>query len=858
MDKKNKNQPQEYLDTYAIECSRLQATEKTDDDKSKWRNTLGNGIKVNPGDSIEVSSAFLNANGAGDGVSSISFDGQRLGTYTETGLWTDATYSFTGTHSNEVFDNKTQMKINFYKNNDALCCLRLPCTTFNKVYEDNPATVANFDTHNATNRHVPIQTSDNNTGTFTKDNILNIYKKNFDCKRFTIYERDKGKDNKNLIDFDNNEPGYYMWYEYEKFIEIETDKGFNNVNNVAQDITIQLNKIINEYSLTRRPKEQLTNTNFNLEVASNDLPISSVPYIKDTSMIKETQCFKAFNCGTRYTLCENAFTAFYNLSFHSDVYLRNFDFVATKYANFRNAGLKLGNRWHNNTGPNIPYIKESIANAVTNTWVEVSEHFWNEKENYFKWFDTQQREEDLLEKLNYTASERFLHISVTDGYSQRIGSDLKFMELSHVCTCHFNLNYYGIETEASKEAPWKGWIAREGNTGSYQYYLKLSTPTSIKYPLTSNNRSIGYDRAFSAYGNDSLLLFNGLSQRQDPNATIPVTPTDPAPLNAILRSGKYYYTDIIIDKVYLGCFPKLEYNSVENKFEFSNLHTGRPAGNTPYSLTPISAYSVNANLNPNAGNNYYLINPFNHPIIYHPHVRPTTATPQTALLQEYNVLRWTVFDSFSGIGIKSFGIDDNNHYRNFLYVLGYKNIIPDLNVDKYTTLIRNNFDIVSYPFTTNAQLESPDIIQYNGNLFGAAYFTNQPPVLQQIVSHNWTVGFNQIIINATSTTFTADKIASKTNHGFYIIRSDMIGESKYISNGELVNTVSIVSKENRIDDFLFMQGTGDMIYTFKQPCTIQNIKTEIYNNDNTPAILDDNNSVIYKIKKKNIETIMID
>jgi hypothetical protein len=845
---KNQDQPEEFVDTFMMECSRLQASEKSDNDFSKWKNDCGNGIQVMPGDSIEVSSAFLNANGAGDGVSSISFDGKRLGKYTESGLWTDATYDFTGTHSNDVYDNKTQMKINFYKNNDALCCLRLPLSTFDKVWEDNPATVADFDDHNATNRHVPIQTSDNGTGTFTKANVLDIYKRKFDCKRFTIYKRDKGKDNSNITEFDKNEPGYFMWYEYEKFIDIETDKGFNNVNNVAQDITIQLNKVINEYKLTKRPKEQLSDTNFRLENSADDLPVSSVPNITDTSMIKETQCFQAFQCGTRYTLCENAFTDFYNIGPYLSVYLRNFDFVATKYANFRNAGLKLGNRWNSNDGPDCPFIIDTLPALVVDTWVQVSEHFWNERENYFKWFDTQQREEGLLEILGLPSNHRFLHISNTDGYTQRIGSDLKFMELSHVATVHFNMDYYGIETEGSKAAPWKGFVARDGNPGSFNYYLRLSTPQQIKYPITGFNRSIGYDRAFSAYGNDSLLLFNGLSNVQDPNQTITVHP-EPHPLNSILRSGKNYYTDIIIDKVYLGCFPKLEYNSVENKFEFSNLHTGRPAGNTPYSLSPISAYNANSNLNPNAGNNYYLINPFNHPIIYHPHVRPNNPAPQTAQLEEYNVLRWTIFDSFCGIGIKSFGIDDNNHYRNFLYVLGYKNIIPDLNVDKYTTLTRNNFDIVSYPFTTNAQIESADIIEYSGNLFGAAYFTNQPPVLQQISSHQWTVGYNQIIINATSTTFTADKIASKTNHGFYIIRSDMIGESKYISNGQLVNCVSIVSKENRIDDFLFMSGVGNQTYTFKKPCVIQNIKTEIFNNDNTPAILDENNTVIYKITK---------
>jgi len=854
MDKKNKNQPQEYVDTYVIECSRLQATEKTDDDKSKWRNSLGSGVKVNAGDSIEVSSAFLNANGAGDGVSSISFDGNKLGTNTTNNLWTLTTYKFDLTYKFDVYDNKTKIKINFYKNNDGLCCLRLPTTNFVNVWEDNPNQVADFDTHNSTNRHVPIQTMSNDSTTFTKQDVIYMYKRKFDGKRFTIFRRDKSKDNVVINDFDTNEAGYFMWYEYIKFIDIETDKGFNNVNNVAQDVTIQLNKIINEYTVKNKPiKQQLSNTNFRLENPADNLVLTETDKFTENTIIKETECFQAFQCGTRYTLCDNAFTDWYNKGVNQHVYRDNFDFVAMKYVNFRNAGLKLGIRWDTNHGVDNPYIKETIPALVMDQWIEVSEHFWNERENYFEWFDTQQREDGLLEEIGFSSNERILHISNTDGYNQRIGSDLKYMELSHVATCHFNLTYYGIETEASYEKPWKGFLVNDNN----QYYLKLTLPGSIKYPVTANNRNIGYDRAFSAYGNDALLLFNGLSNMQDPNTTVSVTP-EPHPLNAIRHNSIEWYTDITIDKIYLGCFPKFQYNSIENKFEFSNLHTGRPVGNTPYSLAPISAYSANANLNPNAGNDYYLINPYNHPIIYHPHIRPVTTTPNVSVLEDYNVPRWTVFDSFSGIGIKEFGIDDNNNYRNFFYILGYKNIIPDLNVNKYTNLIRNNFDISSYPFTTNAQLESADIIEYNSNLFGAAYFTSQPPVIQTIDSHQWTVGFPQIIINATSTTFTADKIASKTNHGFYIIRSDMIGESKYISNGQLVNTVSIVSKENRIDDFLFMQSSGDMVYTFKQPCVIQNIKTEIYNNDNTPALLDDNNVVLYKIKKNNIETIMID
>ena len=93
MSKKNNKNP-EFVDTFMLECSRLQATEKFDETNSKWRNDCGNGIECNVGDSIEVSTAYLNANGAGDGVNSISFDGYNIGKSTDTGRWSDSDFNF--------------------------------------------------------------------------------------------------------------------------------------------------------------------------------------------------------------------------------------------------------------------------------------------------------------------------------------------------------------------------------------------------------------------------------------------------------------------------------------------------------------------------------------------------------------------------------------------------------------------------------------------------------------------------------------------------------------------------------------------------------------------------------------------
>jgi hypothetical protein len=108
-----------------IECNRLQAVNSNttnDENFAQWSNKVGDGIKLQPGDSVSVHSAYINEVGVGADV--VHITGKVAGTTTfkvtdiETGLDVDT----------EIIssDNKVTIQINFYKCADGENMLTLP------------------------------------------------------------------------------------------------------------------------------------------------------------------------------------------------------------------------------------------------------------------------------------------------------------------------------------------------------------------------------------------------------------------------------------------------------------------------------------------------------------------------------------------------------------------------------------------------------------------------------------------------------------------------------------------------------------------------------------------------------------
>ena len=123
-----------FTDLDILDCNRqssTQAKSNNNENNANWENKLGSGIKINPGDQIQVNSAFISEEGAGD-ENTIEFSGKSLGTTSLTYLTPETTGSFDRAVSKsghqrirwteftdpnvEMADNKGSIVIEYYKN----------------------------------------------------------------------------------------------------------------------------------------------------------------------------------------------------------------------------------------------------------------------------------------------------------------------------------------------------------------------------------------------------------------------------------------------------------------------------------------------------------------------------------------------------------------------------------------------------------------------------------------------------------------------------------------------------------------------------------------------------------------------
>ena len=83
--------------TILMDCNREQAVGGKDSNSSLWTNEVSSGIRLDPGDTVSVHSAFINE--IGSGADTIEF----LGTYLD----------------EKVYDNRVTVSVSYYKNADA-------------------------------------------------------------------------------------------------------------------------------------------------------------------------------------------------------------------------------------------------------------------------------------------------------------------------------------------------------------------------------------------------------------------------------------------------------------------------------------------------------------------------------------------------------------------------------------------------------------------------------------------------------------------------------------------------------------------------------------------------------------------
>jgi len=268
----------------------------------------------------------------------------------------------------------------------------------------------------------------------------------------------------------------------------------------------------------------------------------------------------------------------------------------------------------------------------------------------------------------------------------------------------------------------------------------------------------------------------------------------------------------------------------------------------------------------------------------------------------YNLDLFTVYDSHSGIYLEDLGITDRTDWANSLWgIMGFDfdTFHPSeaTRLNRQTKLTRVNFNQMS-PLTTCATMETNDCPTFVKNLWQKTLYTQQLPVplLTNLwFGHMfglWYANCNRFQLDATvpprtgwgsqtlggppnfhrrriwqigdqnqpsiypmvqtpqiSRIIMADGLPVKMRSPYYMIKSDIIGDSYYLRDKTPLPIVAIVNKENGFGDFYFSQESQQQ-FTIQQPSTITEIRTEIYDTDMSLARCDLNSAVIYKVEKQ--------
>tara|TARA_E500000318_G_C3567938_1_gene216537 strand:- start:3110 stop:5683 length:2574 start_codon:yes stop_codon:yes gene_type:complete len=852
---------------FLIECSRNKAIETNTNNNSEWTNIVSNGLILNPNDQLSLHSAYINSIGVAE-PDSVFLSGGKSGNKIYKNKYNTTNKLFDKTITYEQFDNKLTLLNSYFKNGDGNYMFFNPPTYWGNSeanYRVIGETVNDPDS-DADSVLRPIQSTtfwDTDPPVFSTDNIIQDYIQRYKNQRYTIFKRDT------TVNSTTNYFQKMVYYPYETEINIDLPKGYNNKAFIASEITRQLNTVINE------------TTEFN-NILNNILPVRkesvalgfrspalNTDYLelKDgfknlgITMFKETQVLKAIDCGTEQTYSRQAYSTFrQNTSL--DLYKINFNYIGVLYPEtflaFRkflyNPKQELGGAWSAGWGIKIGNvvnhitILEDLPAQVVETIVETSLEF-NDANNkaLFDVFEAQLYDYTVLTDFNLAPNvERFIHINSSESFTYTdLGSDFFFNHLAQVLKIRIDPNTYGIRGTGTTQNPDYGFAYKSTN-GNIS--LKMTTPADgiIQYPINNGSRLIGCSLSATSWGNQSTTFYNGYN-----------TEEASAKLNQykITFGGVDYFTSPTIKKFYIGADQILfSYSETENRYEIKQCHMSKKLGNDLRVLEEPDFL-----VNPNAGQSIYKINPYdtetNNPTVVPNNPADVLVVDETVAGNTrpfFSLQRYTVFDSYSGI-FWDFSIDTSFYKKSLWYILGFtENIIFNQSPTRSTIQLINTYGQNSFPLTTNALINSDDMINFSVNPQSYPSFIGQLPIIQFSTAPNQPEtnrpeNITQIILNQNSTSITADKITINNQEGIYLVRSNIIPNMNYL-DGEINNIVGVIDKSYLVNDFIYSK-ESDLIFTISKKCSINNIKIDIKNADGTEAILDENSVIIFKITK---------
>ena len=378
---------------------------------------------------------------------------------------------------------------------------------------------------------------------------------------------------------------------------------------------------------------------------------------------------------------------------------------------------------------------------------------------------------------------------------------------------------------------------------------------------------IGYDYHFSAYGNAAIMPSSGYF-----------------PLGYYGHQGAQSAS--LIRNTYIGADnPLFNFNSIENRFELSNLHTpekvgnffnaGAPSGFNDNLAPPPSAQGTQDCYKLNKQLNYSTWSPSMFP---YPKINNTAATapsgkPPTDAITfievNENLEAGAIFDSRSGVTILDSGVDETNFERSLWGTLGFN--YSQFNTSGSNILNSNTRfteDITNVSgLTTNANIISTTAVNYPQNAWGIQLFTAQ--INSGINYYNASVNLNSSWVEATavaantpnhvirppstilatSTTIAANKLPRKLKTGYFTLSSDILDQTGWYHQANTMSVLGSVGKYSAENDFVEYGGGGPE-FTVTRKKTITAITSQILDPLGQLAQVGDNSGIIYRIDKQ--------
>ena len=627
----------------------------------------------------------------------------------------------------------------------------------------------------------------------------------------------------------NRDPSMLLTYiQVKDLVTLEAKEGFNSPDDVAFDLTQQLNARTN-----------FRNKTFRLTTGGNTEDVNYTSYT-------ETPCYKTYNCGTPDKLSASGYYHFRNVN---DLTWWNSVEKAHDYLSaFQHIGVKRpdlyieGRRLNASEGLLIPDGTDVPAGAeCMNTGIE-----WSlaNISRFDKLFEIEAKYPELFDNVqnNYGCSptlNRFLHINLLDkGFiGPEVGHrphDMFGYDLQEVSAAwgnpagpvnassatyplffDFNPDTINLGPDDVSGTPSVMGGSQDYSQLAHGWARKMYTTTgpkiAIQFAQLGNNiplylvqnggfthlaqsnkggRQWGWDHHYSAYGCPVIGLWNGFSNSEGIS-------------NDSLAKAKYFMSSAAgadhenlpkwISEIYLGADkPLVSYDSTANRFSISQLHQAEVQGNVGEAgrvggtLIPV---------NPNSGQECYKINKKLLRNNFTPDMAPYNSLTMASAggipeSEEFsqNLTPWTPYDAMGGIFIEEFAIPQFEWNTNLMGVMGYRydqfNHAPFNASGRQTRIIDyQKVSKVQYP-TTNAKVNEGDIRNFNMNATNNNLYNNNLPVSWTQTLHERNIipaidvvpGPNQSL----STKITAQDLPTKSLRPYYTIRSDIIGKNNFI------------------------------------------------------------------------------